>query len=77
MEHQELIEYGKKAFNFSPNERFESIEQILKTAKKNIGRQEYYLKGASCLAEVLAIYVDKTKTDALLNEMLGVIENEN
>ncbi len=61
MNKQELIEYGKKVFNFHPDEKLETATQILDVAKKNMGSHEHYLHGATCFAEALARFADSEK----------------
>lgn len=54
----EAIDYGKKIFNFHPDEPFASCQEVLDTARKNM-RSIYYDQGAAIYAEYLAYKIDE------------------
>ncbi len=61
MKYQEMIERGKRIFNFHPDEDFYSVGQVLQTARKNMGIHGSYECGAALYAETLAKYLDELK----------------
>ena len=55
--YEDLLQAGKGAFNFSPDEDFKSVSQILEVASKNMHGLDYHC-GASTFARRLAMYID-------------------
>ena len=55
--YEDLLQAGKAVFNFSPDEDFKSVSQILKVAKDNMRGLDYH-HGASRFADRMAMYID-------------------
>jgi len=57
MTHDELVQYGKRVFNFHPDEQINGAEELLEAARKGMpGR--YYDRAAAIFAGYLARYAD-------------------
>jgi hypothetical protein len=57
MKHEELLRKYGRVFLFHPDEKFDSIGHLLKTAKNSLPRQ-YYLEGVEHVAELMGDYID-------------------
>lgn len=56
-QYKELIEFGVRLFNFHPDSKFESIGDLLKTARKNCSFLNY-VHTCAAYTEYLAKHVD-------------------
>jgi len=55
----DLLAIGKKVFNYHPGESFDSIRQLLDSAKRDMRNRKYYEQGAALFAEYLAQELDE------------------
>ena len=61
MKYDELLDHGKKIFNFHPDADFSSIGELLDAGVKATGQYKYYEMCLSHYAEYLAKYCDENK----------------
>jgi len=55
--YEDLLQRGKKVFNFSPNDNFNSVEQILEVASDELLIRDY-VYGSALYGKTLAAYCD-------------------
>lgn len=58
--HKDLLAFAVHVFNFSPDEKWESIEHVLETARKSPLPYEDYEKAVTLLAIPLIRFADDT-----------------
>lgn len=59
IKYQDLINYAKNVLNFSQNEEFKTIRDVLAAGRRSLAMREYYEHAAVLVLEALALYVDE------------------
>lgn len=65
MTYDDLIEYGRRVFNFHPDDAFACLGGVMEAGRKSTRRcpHEYYDRAAALLCEKLVQYVDEQQAE--------------